>query len=52
MSPLIKSILSNIPTYLLSPFPILASVANCIEKFERDFLWGGIDDEFKYHVVS
>jgi hypothetical protein len=23
-----------------------------IEKLQRDFLWGGISDEFKYHLVS
>jgi hypothetical protein len=49
---LIKSTLSNLPTYFLSLFPIPASVANRIEKLQRDFLWGGIGDEFKYHLVS
>jgi hypothetical protein len=41
-----------LPTYLLSLFPIPASAANCIEKLQRDFLWGGIGEEFKYHLVS
>jgi len=41
---LIKSTLSNLPTS--------ASVANCIEKFHLDFLWGGLGEEFKYHLVS
>jgi hypothetical protein len=49
---LIKSTLSNLPTYFLSLFPILASVAYRIEKLQQDFLWGGIGDEFKYHLVS
>jgi hypothetical protein len=49
---LIKSTLSNLPTYFLSMFPILASVANHIEKLYQDFLWGGLGDEFKYHMVS
>jgi len=49
---LIKSTLSNLPTYFLSLFPIPACVANCIEKLQRDFLWGGIGNEFKYHLVS
>jgi hypothetical protein len=49
---LIKSTLSNLPTYLLSLFPIPISVANRIEKLYRDFLWGGLGDDFKYHLVS
>jgi hypothetical protein len=48
---LIKSTLSNLPTYLLSLFPIPSSVANRIEKLYRDFLWGGLGDDFKYHLV-
>lgn len=39
---LIKSTLSNLPTYFLSLFLIHASVANHIEKLHRDFLWWGI----------
>ena len=35
---LIKSTLSNLPTYFLSLFPIPASVANQIEKLQRNFL--------------
>ncbi|XP_042939459.1 uncharacterized protein LOC122274487 [Carya illinoinensis] len=35
---LIKSTLSNLPTYFLSLFPIPASVAIHIEKLQRDFL--------------
>ena len=23
-----------------------------IEKLQRDFLWGGLGDEFKYHLIS
>jgi hypothetical protein len=49
---LIKNTLSNLPTYLLSLFLIPASVANCIEKFYRDFLWDGLGDEFKFHLVN
>ncbi|KAG2724060.1 hypothetical protein I3760_01G000400 [Carya illinoinensis] len=48
---LIKSTLSNIPTYFLSLFPIPARVAFRIEKLQRDFLWGGIGEEFKFHLV-
>jgi hypothetical protein len=35
---LIKSTLSNLPTYLLSLFPIPADVAKRIEKIQQDFL--------------
>jgi hypothetical protein len=49
---LIKSTLSNLPTYYMSLFPIPVSVASCIEKLQRDFLWGGMGEEFKYHLVS
>jgi hypothetical protein len=36
---LIKSTLFNLPMYFLSLFPIPATVANCIEKIQRNFLW-------------
>jgi hypothetical protein len=49
---LIKSTLSNLPTYYLSLFPVPMSVANRIEKIQRDFLWGGMGDEKKLHLVS
>jgi hypothetical protein len=49
---LIKSTLSNIPTYYLSLFPVPMSVANWIEKIQRDFLWGGMGDEQKMYLVS
>jgi hypothetical protein len=49
---LIKSTLSNLPTYFISLFPIPSSVASRIEKLHRDFLWGGLGEEFKYYLVS
>jgi hypothetical protein len=49
---LIKSTLSNLPTYFLSLFPIPASVAKLIEKIQRDFLWKGLGEEFKFHLVK
>ena len=49
---LIKSTLSNLPTYFLSLFSIPASVANQIEKLQRNFLWGGFGDEPKIHLVK
>ena len=42
---LIKSTLSNLPTYFLSLFPIPASVANQIETLQRNFLWGSFGDD-------
>ena len=36
---LIKSTLFNLPTYFLSLFPIPATVANQIEKLQKNFLW-------------
>jgi hypothetical protein len=36
---LIKSTLSNLPIYFPSCFPIQLSVANRIEKIQRDFSW-------------
>jgi hypothetical protein len=49
---LIKSILSNQPTYFLPLFPIPSSVASRIEKMHRDFLWGDLGEKFKFHLVS
>ena len=49
---LIKSTLSNLPTYLLSLFPIPATVARRMEQLQRDFLWGGLGEEFKFHLVN
>jgi hypothetical protein len=49
---LIKSTLSYMPTYMLSLFPIPADVAKSIEKIQRDFLWRGMNDDFKHHLVE
>ena len=49
---LLKSTLSSVPTFYLYLFPVLVSVATHVEKLQRDFLWGGLRDEFKYHLVK
>ncbi|XP_050278053.1 uncharacterized protein LOC126719564 [Quercus robur] len=41
---LIKSTLSNFPTYFLSLFPIPIGFANRIEQLQRNFLWSGMGD--------
>lgn len=38
--------------YYLSLFPIPKSVSYNIERLQRDFLWGDIEDEFKFHLVN
>jgi hypothetical protein len=49
---LLKSMLSNLPTYLLSLFPIPVRVANRLDKIQKAFLWGGFGDEAKFHLVK
>jgi hypothetical protein len=49
---LLKSKLSYLPTYLLSLFPIPVRVANCLDKIQKAFLWGGIGDEAEFHLVK
>ncbi|XP_059623077.1 uncharacterized protein LOC132266242 [Cornus florida] len=48
---LLKSTLSSLPTYFLSLFQIPTGVASSIERLQRNFLWGGLQGEFKYHLV-
>uniref|UniRef100_A0A2N9J5R7 Reverse transcriptase domain-containing protein n=1 Tax=Fagus sylvatica TaxID=28930 RepID=A0A2N9J5R7_FAGSY len=49
---LIKSTLSSLPTYFLSLFPIPVAVALRIDKIQRDFLWGGLGEGKKFHLVN
>jgi hypothetical protein len=49
---LIHSTLSSIPTYYLSLFPIPVSVAKKLEQLQREFLWSGMEDETKFHLVN
>ncbi|KAG6675888.1 hypothetical protein I3842_15G128600 [Carya illinoinensis] len=52
LTTLIKSTLSNLPTYYLSLFPLPASIATKMEKLQRDFLWSGLGEELKFHLVG
>ena len=47
-----NSTLSNLHTYLLSLFPILADIAYRIEQLQRNFLWGGLGDDSRRHLVN
>lgn len=49
---LIKSTLSNLPTYFISLFLIIASVASQIEKLQSDYLWSGFRDIPKFHLIK
>jgi hypothetical protein len=49
---LIKSTLSNLPTYMMPLYHIPAHVAKRIEKIQWDFLWGGLNGEDKLHLVE
>ena len=49
---LIRSVLSNMPTYLLSLFRIPKKVKIILEKIQRDFLWGGGSSERKIHLIN
>jgi hypothetical protein len=49
---LIKSTLPNLPMYFLTLFPIPVSVVNRLEKLQRDFLGGGLNEEPKFHLVK
>jgi len=49
---LLKSTISNFPTYYLSLFTIPVGVANRLDKLQGDFLWGGIGDEENFHLVN
>ena len=48
---LIHSCLSHIPSYFLSLFRIPVSVAKRLEKLKRDFLWSGVGEGKKDHLL-
>lgn len=49
---LIKSTLSNLPTYFMSLFPLSMAMAKRIERIQKDFLWQGASEDFKFHLVK
>ena len=49
---LIRSTLSNMPTYLMSLFRLPRKVKLRLEKIQWDFLWGGGNLERKLHLVN
>ncbi|RVW83275.1 Transposon TX1 uncharacterized 149 kDa protein [Vitis vinifera] len=48
---LIQSCLTHMPCYFLSLFKLPASVAAKIERLQRDFLWSGIGEGKRDHLV-
>lgn len=41
------------PIFIFVPFTALpVGVAKRLEKLRKDFLWGGMGEEFKFHLVS
>ncbi|KAJ9680329.1 hypothetical protein PVL29_019598 [Vitis rotundifolia] len=49
---LIQSCLTHMPCYFLSLFKIPASVAAKIERLQRNFLWSGVGEGKRDHLVS
>lgn len=49
---MIKSIISNLPTYFLSIFPLPTGVDNYIRGISEIYLCGGVDEKFKFYLVS
>ncbi|RVW78846.1 Transposon TX1 uncharacterized 149 kDa protein [Vitis vinifera] len=49
---LIQSCLTHMPCYFLSLFKIPASMAGRIERLQRDFLWSGVGEGKRDHLVS
>jgi hypothetical protein len=50
---LFKSTIFNLLMYYLSLFlPIPVGMVNRLDKLQMDFLWGGIGDALKFHLVN
>ncbi|OIT06900.1 clip-associated protein [Nicotiana attenuata] len=48
---LINSVLDALPTYMMSLFPLPASVENRLETLRRNFLWHGNKEKKGFHLV-
>ena len=48
---LINSVMDALPSYMMSVFPMLASVSNNIDALRRHFLWQCSEDK-KFHLVK
>jgi len=49
---LIHTTLSSIPSYYLPLFSSPMSVAKKLERLQKEFLWSGMSDETKFHLVN
>jgi hypothetical protein len=49
---LIQAVLSSLPTYYMSLFKIPVSVAKRMESMMRNFLWEGIGEGRKDHLIN
>ncbi|XP_049381369.1 ABC transporter G family member 25-like [Solanum stenotomum] len=49
---LINSVLDSLPTYVMSLFPMPAKVEERLDKLRRDFLWSGIKEGKRIHLVK
>lgn len=41
----------QLTSLFLVPFPILVDVAKHLERIQRDFLWRGLGEDSKFHLV-
>ncbi|CAN1815182.1 Putative ribonuclease H protein At1g65750 [Linum perenne] len=49
---LLKSVLSHLPTYFLSILRIPATVLAKLESIQKRFLWGGLEEKRRIHLIS
>ena len=48
----LSRVLFSLTTYFLSLLHFLISMSCCLEKLQRNFLWGDLDNAFKFHLVN